>query len=132
MDASDPIAFTTSFFPVEPGEDAPTNPGIYGRALAHWLAAELRRRGVAAEDPLAEDWGWCVTVKRRPLMVRVSCASVQGSTTEWQAFAFAERGPVQWLRRSGDPAAEVRALRDHLAAIIPTIPGVRDIEWDHD
>jgi hypothetical protein len=57
---------------------------------------------------------------------------VQGSTTEWQAFAFAERTALQWPRRSGDPAAEVRALRDHLAAIIPTIPDVHDIEWDQD
>ena len=54
------------------------------------------------------------------------------STTEWRVFAFAERGPLQWLRRSGDPAAEVRALGEHLAAIIPTVPGVRDIAWERD
>lgn len=30
-----------------------------------------------------------------------------------------------------DAAAEVRALLDYLAAMIP-IPDVRDIEWDHD
>ena len=129
---SDHVTFTSGFFLVEPGEDAKTNPGIYGRALAAWLAAELRRRGVPAEDPIAEDWGWCITVKRQPVAVRVACANVDGSTTEWRAFAFAERGPLQWLRRSGDPAAEVRVVRDHLAAIIPAIPDVRDIAWDRD
>lgn len=129
MEASDDVTFTTTFFAVEPGEDAQTNPGIYGKALAGWLAARLRERGVPAEDATPEDWGWCVTVKREPLAVRVACANVDGSATEWRVFAFAERGPLQWLRRAGDPRAEVAALRAQLAAIVPTIPDVGAIEW---
>ena len=130
MNASDTVTFTSDFFVVEAGEDAQTNPGIYGRALARWLAAELRHRGLPAEEPIPEDWGWCITVKRQPVAVRVACASIDHSTTEWRAFAFSERGLRSWLRRSGDPAAEVRELCDHLAAIIPTVPGVRDIGWE--
>jgi hypothetical protein len=132
METSDHVTFASAFFPVEPGEDAETNPGIYGRALARWLAAELRARGLGVEEPIAEDWGWCLTVKREPVAVRIGCASLDDSTTEWRVFAFAERGPLQWLRRSGDPAAEVRALAEYLAAIIPTVPGVRDIVWERD
>jgi hypothetical protein len=130
MESSPTITFTSSFFPVEPGEDAETNPGIYGKALARWLAGELRRRGVSAEDPIAEDWGWCITVKRQPVAVRVACASVDDSATEWRVFAVAERGALQWLRRAGDPDAEVRALLAELAAIVPAIPDVRDIASD--
>ena len=34
METSDHVTLTSAFFPVEPGEDAETNSGIYGRALA--------------------------------------------------------------------------------------------------
>ena len=132
MEMSDHVTFTTPFFAVEPGEDAHTNPGIYGRALARWLAEALRARGLAVEDAIPEDWGWCITVKREPLALRVACANVDGSVTEWRVFAAAERGLRQWLRRAGDATAEVRALQAHLAAIVPTVPGARDIAWDTD
>lgn len=45
----------TSFFEIEPGEDQETNPGVYGRAFAHWLADRLRSRGEPVEQVLAED-----------------------------------------------------------------------------
>jgi hypothetical protein len=36
------LEFESSAFPVIPGEDDETNPGIYGKALAQWLAEQLR------------------------------------------------------------------------------------------
>ena len=56
MATSDHVTFTSGFFAVEPGEDAETNPDIYGLALARRLTAELRRRGLPAEEPIAADW----------------------------------------------------------------------------
>ena len=45
MEKSPAVSFTSSQFPVEPNEDEDTNPGIYGRALACWLAEQLAARG---------------------------------------------------------------------------------------
>ena len=132
VETSDLVTFSSAFFQVEPGEDAQTNPGIFGKALAHWLAEQLRRRGVPVLDVVAEDWGWCVTVKTQPLRLGVACASFDGSTTRWRAFVFAERGPLQWVRRSGDPRAEVAELRSHLAAVIAAVPDATDVEWEAD
>jgi hypothetical protein len=39
----------TSFFEIEPGEDADTNPGIYGRAFANWTAERLKAHGESIE-----------------------------------------------------------------------------------
>ena len=41
------LAFESSAFAVIPGEDHETNPGIYGKALAQWLAGEPRAAGSA-------------------------------------------------------------------------------------
>jgi hypothetical protein len=80
---SDRVTFSSSHFKIEPGEDAETNPGIYGKALAEWMGAQLRRRGVPVEEIVAEDFGRCVMVKRKPVMLWVGCASVDDNPTRW-------------------------------------------------
>jgi hypothetical protein len=58
--------FESSAFAVLPNEDNETNPGIYGKALAQWLANQLRAAGVPAGEVIAEDFGWCVPVESSP------------------------------------------------------------------
>jgi hypothetical protein len=130
MEKSPAVTFASSHFQVEPGEDAKTNPGIYGQALARWIAAQLGESGVGAKGVVAEDWGWCVIVKTEPVRLCLAVANVDGTSTRWRVFAFAERGPLQWLSRSGDPKREVAALREHLAALLSSVPDVRDISWE--
>ena len=45
MTQSPLLEFESSAFLVAPGEDEETNPGIYGKALAQWLAEQLRAAG---------------------------------------------------------------------------------------
>jgi hypothetical protein len=128
---SDHVTFSSSSFKVEPGEDEETNPGIYGKALAEWMAAQLRLRGVAVEEVIAEDFGRCVMVQRKPVMLWVACASLDGSSTEWQMFIALERGLIARLRGI-DGRAELEQLRAHYRALVREIPGVADIEWQED
>jgi hypothetical protein len=44
------LEFESSAFAVIPVEDEQTNPGIYGKALAHWLVEQLRASGFPAGD----------------------------------------------------------------------------------
>ena len=96
---SDRVTFSSNHFKVEAGEHEKTNPGIYGKALAEWMAAQLRRRGVLVEEIVAEDFGRCVLVKRKPIMFWVGCASVDDNPTRWQMFIALERGLMARLRR---------------------------------
>ena len=66
MKRSPLLEFESSVFAVVPGEDTETNPGIYGKALAQWLADQLREAGVRAGAVIAEDFGWCIPVESRP------------------------------------------------------------------
>jgi len=85
------LEFQSDGFPVTPGEDERTNPGIYGESLAEWLRLELGKAGVPARDVIAEDFGWCVPVKSTQ-SVYVACASSEDGTNQWRVFLFAEGG----------------------------------------
>lgn len=91
------LEFASSDYPVTPGEDSETNPGIYGKALAHWLAEQLRTADVLAGDVVAEDFGWCIPVQSSPHSLYVVCASTSDDAGEWRVFAFAEGGIVARL-----------------------------------
>jgi hypothetical protein len=60
------LTFESPAFAVAPGEDEETNPGIFGKALAQWLAGQLRDAGFATGEVIAEDFGWCVPVESKP------------------------------------------------------------------
>jgi hypothetical protein len=130
MEKSPAVSFTSSQFPIEPNEDADTNPGIYGRALARWLAEQLATRGIATKEVIAEDWGLCVVTQTRPVRVNIAVANVEGSSTRWQVFAFVERGLFQLAKRPDELQRELATMREHLAAIVAAIPDVQDVSWE--
>ena len=82
----------TTEFPIQPGEDAQTNPGVFGRTFADYLAAQIRNRGVGIERVIPEDFGYCIMLKRKPLRLWIACSNRAGRTDEWIAFAVAEGG----------------------------------------
>ena len=130
MERSAAVSFTSSQFPIEPNEDEDTNPGIYGRALARWLAGQLEQRAIATKEVVAEDWGLCVVTQTRPVRVNIAVANVEGSATRWQMFAFVERGLFQLAKSPDELQRELAAMREHLAAIVGSIPDVRDVFWE--
>jgi len=67
MNSGPQVTFTTDFFKPIAGEEEETNPGRYGKALAQWLAQQLKERGVSAEGVIPEDFGWVVMVSEVPL-----------------------------------------------------------------
>ena len=129
MKQSPLLEFESSAFPIVPGEDEETNPGIYGKALAHWLAEQLRAVGVPAREVIPEDFGWCVRVESRPHALYVACASTGEQPGQWRVFAFAEGGVIArflgkdrsagsveslfaTIRHCLESAAAIRALRE--------------------
>jgi hypothetical protein len=74
--------FRSTRFRVEPEEDAETNPGIFGRQLAAWLAGELRSCGYPDAEEVPEDWGWAVVCASKPFYLFVACCNVLESIDE--------------------------------------------------
>lgn len=104
------LEFESSAFAVTPGEDEDTNPGIYGKALAQWLAEQLRAAGFPVGDVFAEDFGWCVALESQPHSLYVACASTGERPDHWRVFAFAEGGVTARLLGNDKSAESLASL----------------------
>ena len=123
------VTFTSDFFIPIAGEEEQTSQGRYGKALAHWLAAQLKMRGVAVEGVISEDFGWVIMVSRKPCMLWLGCGNTDGSTTEWNIFTVAEVSTLQRLFKRIDPSPEIEELQIHLVELVSAIPGVANVIW---
>ncbi|WP_088887011.1 hypothetical protein [Diaphorobacter nitroreducens] len=130
MNSGPQVTFTTDFFKPIAGEEEETNPGRYGKALAQWLAQQLKERGVSAEGVIPEDFGWVVMVSRKPFLLWLGCGNTDGSTTEWSVFPVAEMSALQRIFKRTNPAPEIEKLKAHLSALVLSIPGVTNVVWE--
>ena len=123
------LEFESSAFAVMPGEDEETNPGIYGKALAQWLAEQLRAAGFLPGAVFAEDFGWCVPIASDAHSLYVVCASTDVKADEWRVFAFAEGGLMDRLFGNDQRATLLEplftAIRNCLESA-PIIHGLRE------
>jgi hypothetical protein len=131
MKQSAPLEFESTAFAVLPGEDEQTNPGVYGKALAQWLAEQLRARGFPSGDIIAEDFGWCVPVESKPHHLYVACGSVEGEPNHWRVFAFVEGGLLSRVLghdKSTELLASLFAAVKQALEATPAIKGLREEE----
>jgi hypothetical protein len=124
MKQSPLIEFRSTIFEVAEGEDEETNPGIYGKSLAAWLASQLR---VPEEDVVAEDFGWCVPVKSSQHRVYVACSSEDGSKDKWRVFVFAEGGFVSRVLGRDTRVAEVTSVFARVKQMLEANSGISEI-----
>jgi len=120
------LTFNSTAFPITPGEDAETNPGIYGRALAQWLSRQLGARGIQSGDAFAEDFGWCVAVKAGDEGVHVVCTNGEIDDS-WQVFCFTERGLLEKLRGRADATGALEQVFDAVKDCLAAAPQVCDV-----
>ncbi|MCZ8236004.1 MAG: hypothetical protein O9335_12695 [Inhella sp.] len=121
------LEFKSEAFAIAPGEDEATNPGIFGKALAEWLAGELIARGHAAGEVIAEDFGWCVPVESKPHALYVACASADEQPGSWRVFAFAEGGLLGRIFRKDTRDEDVARIYGSVKAAITARVDVRDV-----
>jgi hypothetical protein len=129
--------FRSCLFAVEPGEDEATNPRRYGRQFTTWLAAKLRELGYDVEQPIAEDWGWCVVCKRGPDRFIAGCGNEDDfrppdealkppvpTEIHWHCFPFAASPMWRRLFRRREVAMALQRFDLDLRAILEAEPGI--------
>jgi len=134
MQSTRQIHAQSSRFAIEPGEDDETNPGIYGRALAQWLATQLPEFGWRVKGCIAEDFGRLVEVEDPKFRLFVACASGHDGTDSWQASTFVEGGGIlgvfaksEKLRLADRLLSDVeRALRNDSSTLDIRLEGAND------
>jgi hypothetical protein len=123
------LAFESAVFPHSPDENGKTHPRIYGRALANWLAEQLRGAGVPAQKVIAEDFGWCVPVKSDSQSLYIVCAGSHDQPNHFKVFGFVEEGVISKLIGKDKTADSLAALFQTVKACLsedPTIENLRE------
>lgn len=121
------LAFNSSAFPVTLGEDEDTDPGIYGKALAHWLAQQLLAQGFALGEVISEDFGWCVPVWSKSQALYVACASSDNTQDSWRIFAFVEGSFVSRLLGKDRSPESLVALFAVLKRVLESSPQIQNL-----
>jgi hypothetical protein len=127
MKQSPLLIFECADFVATPGEDRETNPGLFGKSLARWLAEQLHAAGFPAGAVFAEDFGWCIPVGSKPHALYVVCAG--NGDAQWRVFAFAEGRLIARLLgrdRSAALLAEVFAAVRRCLESAPSVRGLRE------
>src|SRR5262249_11458948 len=108
------IHITSRKFPILPGEKGElVNEGMFGKALALYLQANLTERGYNAPFVCCEDWGWWVELRIAPFRFGVCIYSKpeeNGPTDfvcsdgasaprkwSWRQFRFVDTSP--WVKK---------------------------------
>jgi hypothetical protein len=123
------IEFTSTLFKPIPGEDEKTNPGIYGQALAEWIAHKLKDNGYKIKAIITEDWGWLVMIEGYPFSLWVGCNNIENTTNTWRCFTETERNIIQRLFKKVDPTPVVNTLNEMLEKIINSEPSISNVSW---
>jgi hypothetical protein len=116
----------SSAFPVDPGDDADTNPGVFGRSVANYVAEQMQKRGWNVEGVIPEDFGYCVMLARKPLTLWIACGNRGERMDEWIAFVVAEGALLKRALGVVDPAKEIGRVSEVLAEIMKSAPGVEE------
>ena len=130
MSQSPELVFTSLAFPIEPGEDEATNPGIYGKALSHWLGEKLRQRNLPAVEVIAEDFGWCLRVGAKSDRLYIACASDQEHRGQWRLYVFQDKGVLAGLFGRSRMSEAVTDLFAEVKETLQAAPEVQDLRED--
>jgi hypothetical protein len=127
MKQSPLLIFECEDFVATAGEDHETNPGVFGRSLAQWLAVRLHAAGFPAGAVFAEDFGWCIPMGAKPHALYVVCEG--NGDAQWRVFAFAEGGLLARLLgkdRRAESLDEVFAAVRRCLESAPSVRGLRE------
>lgn len=114
----------TTAFAIEPADEASTNPGRYGHALANYIAEQFRASGEPVEAVTPEDFGWCVLLGQKPAKKFICCGNRDDRKDEWIAFAVVEAGLVGRMFGGMNVTAETERLSRLLGEVVRGAPGV--------
>ncbi len=123
MFASETLFFTSSMFPMEPGEDSATNPGMFGKSLALWLGQQFVSPTFSVDDIVPEDFGWCVFIPGHPHTLFIACVSTNPDNREWGVFVAATGG---WLSRLLGKSKHEESVATTYAAVRQAIESLPD------
>lgn len=126
------VEFRSEEFPPYEGEEDGINPGRWGKRVAEFLVCGLKEKGFEPLDPIAEDWGWVIPIKKVGFRCWVGCGNYDEYPDDGFLCFIEPHKPT--IRRFGflwkvNTYAVVTALHDAIDQLLLANPAVRDIKW---
>ncbi len=125
------VEFRSPSFPPYEGETAETNPGVFGKRLAEFLAIGLTEKGFRPHEPIAEDWGWVIPIENDGFRLWIGCGCQDGSANGFLCFIEPHQ-PTLWkylFFGRIDTTARVASVQKALDEILTTEPSVSEKRW---
>lgn len=121
------IEFSSTAFPIAPDEDAETGPGIFGEALAVFLAKALAARGWDARECYPDEVGWLVPVAVGSYHMYIACVNLTPVGDRWQVFVYVDTGVFGGMRGDAARATELARLHHAVLGVLADADDVRDL-----
>lgn len=123
------VEFRSSAFPPYESEFDEINPGRYGKRLAEYLAAGLRREGEIVGEPGAEDWGWIVPVAHDEFRLWIGVGNYDEYNDGFLCFIEPHTEYVRRWFKKVHAAPRIALLRSRMEKVLQARPDIRDVKW---
>jgi hypothetical protein len=125
------VEFRSNDFPPFEDEDYEVNAGRYGKRLAQFLSRGLNARGIQAQEPIAEDWGWVIPIRNDQFRLWIGCGNYFEYEDGFLCFISPHTTTVRRFPffRKIDTSATVAALREAIDQVLATSPDIRNKRW---
>jgi hypothetical protein len=119
------LEFESKAFPPELFDSEDIDPTGFGRELAVWLTARFGELGYPAEEPILEDWGWCIPLSNEQFRLWLGCSAYGDG---WLVFIGPSKPYVcRWFRKL-DTQPAVARVADSLEQLLKTT-GTISMRW---
>jgi hypothetical protein len=116
-------------FPIAPGEQAEDTHGVFGKALAEYLAGKLDAKGYDNPSTCCEDWGWWIEVRGQPFVLGLCVYGASDASEKPELCVKISRDAGNcwsWKRfRLVDTTKRVEQLFGDLNDILSSDPEIR-------
>ena len=123
------LEFQSPAFEPEQGEDDETNPGIFGRRLARFLADEFAALGYGGPNIIAEEHGWWVMLDNPEFPLALICASFDAPSGWLVQINPSQPFVRKMLFKKIDTTKVVEKVAHHLETILTTSGSATDLRW---
>lgn len=94
------IYFRSDAFPERPGEADSINPGLFGEALAEFLAQELKAAGFPVGAIFAEDLAMSIPIANEKFSIYVNCVNEDETTDEFRIMFDPDKPTItKWFKK---------------------------------
>jgi len=125
------VEFVSDAFPSYPGEDDGINPGIWGKKLVEFLAAQLPKYGITPKEFYPEDWGWEMPICNEAFPMFIGCSNqLESGGNHFLCFIDPSKQKVRkGLFKTVDTTKDIERVANALDAILQENPEIRELRW---